>query len=46
MEKSKLKLPVTEQGTPDWDYMENYMRRVESEHILKYLHLIDKHRYA
>lgn len=46
MEKSKLKLPVTEQGTPDWDYMENYMRCVESEHILKYLHLIDKHRYA
>lgn len=28
---TKIKLPVTPSGTPDWDYMESYMRRIEEK---------------
>lgn len=27
--KEKIKLPITPKGTPDWEYMENYMQQVE-----------------
>ena len=36
MVKSRLLLPVNEIGNPDWEYMENYMRRVENEQIFNY----------
>ena len=29
MRRQKILLPVTEDGTPDYDYMENYIRAVE-----------------
>lgn len=30
MEKDSIYLPVDENGTPDWKYMENYMRKLDS----------------
>lgn len=35
--KEVLSLPVTPTGQPDWDFMEQYMRNIESQHILNYL---------
>ena len=35
--KEILTLPVTPEGTPDWQYMESYMRHIESQQIVKYL---------
>ena len=40
MVKSRLLLPIDETGNPDWTYMENYMRNVESEQILGYFKAI------
>ncbi len=37
MVKSKILLPVTPQGKPDYEYMENYMKRLELEKLKKYL---------
>ena len=37
MVKSKLMLPTTIEGQPDWDFMEQYMRNIETAQILKYL---------
>ena len=37
MVKSQLLLPVTIEGQPDWQFMENYMREMESKQILNYL---------
>lgn len=34
--KEVLTLPVDENGNPYWEYMENYMRRVENEQIFNY----------
>ena len=34
--KEVLNLPANENGNPDWEYMDSYMRNVESEHILSY----------
>lgn len=31
LKKEKLKLPVTLTGEPDWEYMENYMKKIEKE---------------
>lgn len=31
MEKDLIMLPVSENGEPDWEYMENYMREIESQ---------------
>lgn len=42
MRKSKLSLPIDNNGQPHWDYMENCMRQIESKHILDYL----KHKIA
>ena len=36
MVKSRLLLPVNETGNPDWEYMENCMRGIESKQILDY----------
>lgn len=37
--KDMLKIPVTSQGEPDWQYMENYMHEIEEEanHIIESL---------
>lgn len=37
MLKQPIMLPCTPEGTPDWQYMENYMRHIESQQIVKYL---------
>lgn len=37
LKKETLTLPVTPEGTPDWQYMESYMRHIESQQIVKYL---------
>ena len=34
--KEVLTLPVDENGNPDWEYMDSYMRNIENEHILGY----------
>lgn len=34
--KEVLTLPVDENGNPYWEYMENYMRRIENEQIFNY----------
>ena len=37
MLKQPIMLPCTPEGTPDWQYMESYMRHIESQQIVKYL---------
>ena len=37
LKKETVTLPVTPEGTPDWKYMDSYMRHIESQQILKYL---------
>ena len=37
MLKQPIMLPFTSDGTPDWQYMESYMRHIESQQIVKYL---------
>jgi len=46
LSKEIITLPADDNGSPDWEYMENYMRNIESEHILKYLHSIKIREYA
>lgn len=38
--KEVLTLPSDENGNPDWVYMENYMKNLESELITKYIELV------
>lgn len=38
--KEVLSLPVTPEGFPDWNFMEQYMRKVESRQIFNYLQSI------
>ena len=40
MVKSRLLLPVTADGHPDWDFMERYMRDVETNELLKIIRRI------
>ena len=40
LSKEIITLPVDNNGSPDWEYMENYMRNIESEQILSYLKMI------
>lgn len=37
MNRHSIVLPVTEKGIPDWDYMDNYMRRVEKRLLNDYI---------
>ena len=37
MRKSHIILPVTQDGTPDYTYMENYMRSLEAQQLRHYL---------
>ena len=41
MIKSRLMLPTTIEGQPDWEFMEQYVRNIESAQILKYLSSIN-----
>lgn len=34
-------LPTTIEGQPDWEFMEQYVRNIESAQILKYLSSIN-----
>ncbi|WP_456059193.1 restriction endonuclease subunit S [Bacteroides clarus] len=40
LSKEIITLPVDNNGFPDWKYMENYMRNIESKQILSYLKMI------
>lgn len=33
----KIQLPINEKGNPDFEYMENYIKRVEQEKLMNYL---------
>ena len=39
--KEIITLPATPDGNPDWDYMEAYMRHLESQKVLTYLKYIN-----
>ena len=41
MQNTKIKLPITSKGEPDWQYMEDYMRRImdKSEQIISDLQI-------
>ena len=34
MAKQKIMLPIDSQGNPDWQFMENYIKQIELNHIL------------
>lgn len=40
--KEIITLPATSDGNPDWDYMELYMRHLESQKILTYLQFLQE----
>ncbi len=40
MVKSKILLPVTQEGNPDYAYMENYMKQLELKKINSYLNIL------
>ena len=42
LRRSKIQLPVTEDGAPDFEYMENYIRNVESEQLRRYLNYVSQ----
>ncbi len=37
LKRQKIMLPIDGKGNPDYDFMENYMKRLEYEHLTKYL---------
>lgn len=40
MRRQKILLPVKDDGSPDYDFMENYMRRVEAEQLKQYREIV------
>ncbi|MBF1712125.1 MAG: restriction endonuclease subunit S [Streptococcus intermedius] len=44
MKRQKIMLPVTEAGSPDYDYMKAYMQRQELEKIFKILNYLCKNK--
>ena len=42
LEREKILLPTTLQGTPDYEFMENYTKRLIYNKLLKYLEYITK----
>jgi hypothetical protein len=36
LKRSKILLPITPEGTPDYVYMENYIKKIEFEKLAKY----------
>lgn len=39
LKKEKLQLPIDSKGQPDYDYMENYIKKLEYKKLTKYLKL-------
>lgn len=39
MNRQKITLPASQDGQPDFDYMDSYMRKKESELLLQYINL-------
>jgi hypothetical protein len=39
MSRQKILLPITSQGSPDYAYMENYIKQLEHSKLVKYLEL-------
>lgn len=37
IKREKIVLPIDENGQPDYDYMENYIKRIEYEKLTKYI---------
>lgn len=37
MKKQKMMLPINSDGNPDWDFMEQYMKRIENDLFTKKL---------
>ncbi len=42
LQKQKIMLPVNDNGKPDFEYMENYVRAIEASQYKKYLDYIDE----
>lgn len=40
LKKETLQLPINEKGTPDYQYMEQYMKQIETDQLKKYLTFI------
>lgn len=40
LSKEIITLPIDNNGSPDWEYMENYMRNIETAQILTYLKMV------
>ena len=40
--KEKIMLPVNSKGEPDYEFMHNYMLRIEQKKILEYLEYVDE----
>lgn len=38
LKRQRILLPVNNIGQPDWEFMEEYMRQIESRKILDYLY--------
>src|SRR5690606_21339349 len=41
MVKSKMSLPVTEKGEPNWEYMENYIKEEKQKNKLKTIQFLE-----
>lgn len=41
MQKQKILLPINKKGEPDYEYMENYMKYLEQQKLLKYIQNTD-----
>ena len=39
LKRQKIVLPIDKNGNPDYEYMENYMKRIELEKLRKYLEI-------
>ncbi|AZZ59738.1 hypothetical protein AWB57_00195 [Riemerella anatipestifer] len=37
IQREKILLPIDKNGQPDYDYMENYMKKLEYEKLTKYI---------
>lgn len=37
LRRTKILLPINEKGNPDFEYMENYIKRIEQEKLMNYL---------
>jgi Type I restriction modification DNA specificity domain len=42
LRRSKILLPITPEGKPDYVYMENYIKKIEFEKLSRYLEIKQK----